>query len=1309
MGLPEHAFGIYRNACPNCGGAIDDLHLRYGAPCSRCLRNERVLHEAKKFAGDRRELLEFYYRNLKKDKKGGRLRELLEEEERVEEFVEFFREATNGLIPSSAQKLWARRALRGESFSIIAPTGMGKTLFSLVLALFFLRKLKEDGRKSLLVFPTTALLLQASERLASMAARPPGVPKPCSQEEWGEGCLRIIAMHGRLTKKLREFYAKALEEGNFDVLMCTSAFMHRHAELLSKWRYGLVVMDDVDSVLRSAKAVRALMKVLGVGEQQVEEALKLLRARKAGELPEDLRKFAEEVRRRVTLIINSATGRPRGLYPQLFRVFFNFTVGTRPESLRNVVDAYVDMEGDGVAQVVDLVKRLGPGGLVFVTPDRGVGEAKRIADALRENGVRAEAVHARKLYKRIIDAFSSGELDVLVGVATYYGSLVRGLDLPHRVRYVIFVGVPRHKFSLKLERVQAFDLVRLLSILSLLKDALAREELEELNRLAARLSNRLRRLGPGALRRVQEEFDEMLAGEQVEETPLLRDLRRAHELVRKLLGRGEVVEALKRVGDVAVVREGNEYYLMIPDAATYVQASGRCSRLYPGGLTRGLSIVIADDARLLNGLARRMRWAYETFEFAELEKVNLAELLREIDSDRERVRNILEGKEPPKEVGELVRTALLIVESPNKARTIANFFGRPSARILDGVKVYDVASGNLVLTIVASGGHVVDVVTDYEREGDDGVNVYGVLRLGSPKSPLYLPVFTFIKKCADGRQVAADGEGICEEGRGAGGVVQDKGKVIEALRRLARDVDVVLIGTDPDTEGEKIGWDLMVLLRPYAREVQRIEFHEVTRRAIMEALRKPRDFDEKLVEAQLVRRIEDRWLGFVLSEYVQKYAWHRYCVESPKRGGKALDCCIPNKAWSAGRVQTPVLRMIVERHEEANRIENAKYAIRARMEDGDEILIVLDYDDLGKLPQAKDFLGSKEELAKLTRHLKKAKPVVKVVGAAVEERVLAPPPPYTTDALLEDANRLLGLTATRTMELAQNLFELGLITYHRTDSTRISEVGMAIARQYLEERYGEKYKEVFEPKAWGEGGAHEGIRPTRPIDADRLRTLVREGVLEFATPLRDEHYRLYDLIFRRFIASQMAKARARVQRLFVSVEGSVSKEVERIVDAESPSFLDFYVPIGLRRAREVKVPQEGLVLEVVDVWRLRRGLLKVHEVIRWMKENGIGRPSTYAKMVQVNIDRGYVWHGRRGTLKPTRKGKVVCEFLSSHFDKYVSVERTRRLEEKMRMVEEGKADYLALLGELERELEELRGKGSELEKGWLEACGNLRA
>ena len=1303
--MEEAGRGIYRHACPNCGGPNTEERLRRGLPCPRCLP-EPVEGGVVEVARALRAL--------------GRLqpgyRQLARLEEEAGRLISFFEEAV-GSPPWGAQRTWARRVVRGASFSIIAPTGVGKTTFGVVASLYVARR----GGKALIILPTTTLVVQVARRARALA------------EKVGLDPGLVVEIHSKMGRAKRREALERIEAGDFGVLVATAAFMRKKAEDLSKHRPRLVFVDDVDAVLRSSKSVDAVLKLVGFTDEDIELGLQLLRLQREqarllaeaqaleaqgkreaaarvrarlARLEEEARRLDRKLeasrRRAAILIVSSATGRPRGSRVRLFRVLLGFEAGGRGDiGLRRVIDTYTYPRGGVYEKTVEIVKRLGDGVLVYVPLDDGVEGAERLAGMLREAGLVAEAFHARKP-PSLLDEFAEGKINVLVGVANYYGVLVRGIDLPARVKYAVFAGVPRHRFTAEIGEPHPARLARMLGLLA---DLPLEEVASEARRHLAELRRLLTRLSPAALQLIAER---VLEG-AVEESRAVRIVWEAYNFLRNALADEEVWRLLSERRDVAVVVEDGQRYILVADAATYVQASGRTSRLYAGGITLGLSIVVVDNERVFQGLVRRTQWMVDA-RWTRLEDLDLDTLMREIEEERRRVRELLGGRI---RVPDLVKTALLVVESPNKARTIARFFGQPSIRILPGgLRAYEVATGDYILTIAASGGHVYDLVTWLDPERDlpgvpgPGQDVFGVAVLGDGERE-FLPVYTSIKRCLDcGYQFTEEAERCprCGSTR-----IRDSRMIVEDLRRLAWEVDIVLVGTDPDTEGEKIGWDLALLLAPYSRAQRRLEFHEVTRRAIMEALREMREFNQRLVDAQIVRRIEDRWIGFTLSPLLWCHFWPSYYCPRISRGRDAR-LCRENRYYynlSAGRVQTPTLGWIVERTREA-RVQVAAYRLHLRL-DGRETVLWFRSDDLGD-PETVESLVKRRLVAKPGEA---AEVQVEVVVDSDEWVQVPPPPPYTTDAMIADANRYLRLGAPETMRLAQNLFEWGLITYHRTDSTRVSDKGIDVARQWIQEAFPGIAEEVFRPRRWGEGGAHEAIRPTRPIDAATLERLIEEGIIEVAGALTRRHLRLYDLIFRRFMASQMREATVRRVRYRVRIS-EIDAEIveERIIEVGRPgdeASKGFALVWPYLRAED-PLPT-GRVWALFEYWRRvsRVPLYTQGEVIRLMKERGIGRPSTYAKIIETLFRRRYIGRVGEDRVAATTRGTMVYEYLTSYLREapleelppgldpedlrrvpaLVSEERTRLLQELMDKIETGEADRVKILGQIYEEVEGL--------------------
>lgn len=573
---------------------------------------------------------------------------------------------------------------------------------------------------------------------------------------------------------------------------------------------------------------------------------------------------------------------------------------------------------------------------------------------------------------------------------------------------------------------------------------------------------------------------------------------------------------------------------------------------------------------------------------------------------------------------EHVEPILLIVESPTKARTVASIFRRVGSEKVGPLTVQWTLMGNKLLQVVATQGHVYDLSLDG--------GFHGVFR----KKGSFVPRYGFIKRCrrCSGQVVSKDVCNFC-----GGSDLVSKKETMDAVRDLASINERVLLAADPDSEGEKIAFDIMAYISPVADRVERAEFHEVTWRGLEEAFGFPRMVLPGLVQSQVLRRVEDRWLGFELSRRL----WDRF----------------GNRRLSAGRAQSPVLGWVVDRFRESRQKKNY---IVVELESG--LTVWLD-------------VTGREDRRDLAKSLKGQTAQVNVLSEETVE--VRPRPPYTTDSLLADAYYVLHLSPASTMRIAQDLFETGLTTYHRTDSTRISSYGIGIAKNYIESRF----PGAFRGRSWGEKGAHEAIRTTKSVDQEQLSELVRKGELKLSKPLTRYHEGLYGMVFRRFMASQMESATVRIQKFEVSIAG-FKVELHRRVEVMKKGFTAV-VPLRL----EPKISSGSQNVKSTSLKTLPKArLFTLGDLVSEMKKKGIGRPSTYAKLADTALRRRYAFevHGR---IIATNLGMQVSDYLRLNFAKYVSDETTKALGDKMQQVEEGKEDYQKMLSELYEEVKSM--------------------
>lgn len=495
-------------------------------------------------------------------------------------------------------------------------------------------------------------------------------------------------------------------------------------------------------------------------------------------------------------------------------------------------------------------------------------------------------------------------------------------------------------------------------------------------------------------------------------------------------------------------------------------------------------------------------------------------------------------------------------------------------------------------------------------------------------------------------------------------VPKGKGPVIKELRSAAKKATGVYLATDPDREGEAISWHLATILNQVNPRIKRIEFHEVTRDAVRRALASPRDIDQNLVNAQQARRILDRLVGYKLSPLL----WRKV------RGG-----------LSAGRVQSVAVRLVCEREAEIEAFVPQEYwTITARL--------TREHEDapfaarLVAKGSDKVSIGTAAEAQALVKELERLPYAVADVRRKDQQR--HPAAPFTTSTLQQEANRKLGYSAARTMVVAQQLYEgldvgaegtVGLITYMRTDAVRVAPEAQQEARAYIAEAFGAPYVPE-QPRQYasrrGAQGAHEAIRPTS----------VRRTPEVVKPYLKTDQYRVYKLIWERFVASQMASAIMDTLAVDISAGAYLFRATGSRV--KFPGFLRVY--LEGRDNGEDEAP-EGWLPDLAQGNRLRLlGLDPAQHftqpppryteatLVRALEERGIGRPSTYAPIIETIKQRGYVeLEDRR--LYPTDLGVLVNSLLVEHFPHVMDVEFTAHMEEDLDRVEEGREDWVRLL------------------------------
>jgi DNA topoisomerase-1 len=549
---------------------------------------------------------------------------------------------------------------------------------------------------------------------------------------------------------------------------------------------------------------------------------------------------------------------------------------------------------------------------------------------------------------------------------------------------------------------------------------------------------------------------------------------------------------------------------------------------------------------------------------------------------------------------------LIVVESPTKARTLSRFLGSD-------------------YNVMATYGHVRDLTQ--RKLGVDIKNNF---------EPLYVMV------------------------------TKQKDRVKE-LEDAAAKADTVLLATDPDREGEAIAWHVAALINPKSQitsSIRRIVFHEITQRAIEDAIKNPRDIDIKLVEAQQARRVLDRLVGYKLSPLL----WQKV-----------------RKGLSAGRVQSVALRLVVEREREIEAFKPEEYwNIWVTLKNIQELTIKT---QLVEKNGEKLTIGNQVLAEQVEEDLRGAE--YAVAGLEKKEIKKTPPPPFTTSTLQQAAANKLGWSAKKTMQVAQMLYEEGNITYHRTDSTNIATEAVKDASLLIASLFGKEYAldipRFYKTKSKVAQEAHEAIRPTNvnyqlSIDSSQL--------------INKDQVKLYELVWKRFVACQMAEARG------VSVRVGISGKKDQVVygleaRGETINFEGWLKVYGLKYQNgengedhpEGVLPElnegEGLTLvQIVKEQKFTQPPARYNDasLIKALEERGIGRPSTYAPTLSTIQDRQYVERMEK-RFKPTALGVAVNDFLVTNFSKIVDYDFTAKMEDDLDEIAGGEKQWRPVISD----------------------------
>ena len=505
--------------------------------------------------------------------------------------------------------------------------------------------------------------------------------------------------------------------------------------------------------------------------------------------------------------------------------------------------------------------------------------------------------------------------------------------------------------------------------------------------------------------------------------------------------------------------------------------------------------------------------------------------------------------------------------------------------------------------------------------------------------------------------------------------IRGKGDLIKSLKKDAKQAKKVYLATDPDREGEAIAWHLAKILEEDKSKITRVTFNEITKTAVQKAIKQSRDIDINLVDAQQARRVLDRIVGYKISPVLWKKV---------KRG------------LSAGRVQSVAVKLIVDREEEIEKFIPEEYwniYVDLKDKKSKKTFEARFYGESGK----KQEIHSKDEVDTILQNIKDKEYIISEVKKGEKKRT--PAPPFTTSTMQQEASRKLGFTLKKTMSVAQGLYEgvklkqkgtVGLITYMRTDSTRISEEARASAKEQIIKTYGEEYYENRYYKTNKDAqDAHEGIRPTY-IDIDPE---------EIKEELTKDQYKLYKLIYNRFMASQMKPAIYDTMAVTIKADKYDFK-----ANGQSIKFKGF-MTLYVEGTDEKEEKEEGILPPLEENQKVE--LQKINpkqsftepparyteaSLVKALEEKGIGRPSTYSPTITTILERRYIEKIQK-QLHPTELGKIVNKLLTENFKDVINVEFTAKIENEFDQIAEGKEEWKKMIrefyGPFEQEVEKV--------------------
>lgn len=563
------------NGCFNCGGNISSYRLIRGLPCEDDIKEDQI----KNISINEESL----YKLLKENNRLKNYEEIYNLYKESQEFYNFFKEKMNS-EPWSIQISWFKRLIKNQSFSIIAPTGIGKSTFIILASIYMARKY---NKKSLIILPTRILVKQFRERAESF-----------------DNNIKI------LTPK-----SKKEEIKDYDILVITNNFLSKNFDLIKDKHFDYIFIDDVDAFFKGSKNIEKVLNILGFSEDDLKFLKKFIDDIIRGNINEknieEYNKKLEEIKkkRRGSLILSSASGTSKGKRTLYYKYLLDFTIGTTSTKLRNVIDTYilVNDEKEKIDKLLKLIEILKDGIIIYIPKHLSKEYLDNIYNLLISKGYKIGKVLSKeKESLENIERFAKGEINILIGIADQYSILTRGIDLPTRIKYAIFLDVPY--IELNLSKIdENINLNNLLILFNIFKNFVK----EDVKRM---FNNKLRYVKK--LLKYQSAESLLLLNNAIKENKPLegnleyirKTLLELYGYVKDIMNNKNIIKEASEKSNIILENKNNELYIKILDFKTYIQASGRTSRLYAGGISKGLSIIISSNKKLLEVLDNRLNW-----------------------------------------------------------------------------------------------------------------------------------------------------------------------------------------------------------------------------------------------------------------------------------------------------------------------------------------------------------------------------------------------------------------------------------------------------------------------------------------------------------------------------------------------------------------------------------------------------------------------------------------------------------------------------------------------------------------------------